>query len=114
MNIEDIRAYCHTLAGTTESVKWENDLCFCIAEKLYAVVGLSGENRISFKTSNEGYEQLIASPGFESAPYLGRYKWVQASNFENLPEKQLKSLISESYQLIKSKLPMSKQRELEA
>lgn len=113
MNIEDIRSYCMTLPGTTESVKWENDLCFCIAEKMYAVVGLSGENRLSLKASDEVYDELVATNDFESAPYLGRYKWVQAIDFDRIAEDRLKSLIAESYRLIKSKLPKSKQKELE-
>ncbi|MEO9803823.1 MAG: MmcQ/YjbR family DNA-binding protein [Reichenbachiella sp.] len=114
MNIEELQTYCKSLPGTTESVKWENDLCFCIAEKMYAVVSLSGEDCLSFKTTEEQFEVLIASSHFESAPYLGRYKWVHTRDFKLIPDSELKAHIDSSYQLIRSKLPKAKLKKLES
>lgn len=112
MHIEELRAYCNSLPGTTESVKWENDLCFCIADKMYAVVNLEGQDSLSFKTSEGQFEDLISNDHFDPAPYLGRYKWVHTQDFKLLADADLKAFIANSYQLVRSKLPKSKIKSL--
>lgn len=107
MNIEELQAFCKSLKGTSESVKWEDHLCFCIGDKMYAVTSLSGKNTLSFKTTNESFQRLIETPNFISAPYLGRYKWLFTEDFTTIGTKDLKYYITNSYELVKSKLPKS-------
>lgn len=109
MNIEELRAYCHSLPDATEDVKWGNDLCFCIGGKMFAVTGLSGNPvGVSFKVRDEEFEELCAQDGFISAPYVGRYKWVYLNDTRKISRKRLEAYLLQSYQLIKSKLPRSK------
>lgn len=112
MNIEDLQNYCKSLPETTESVKWEDHLCFCIGEKMYAVTSLAGRNTLSFKVPDEEFARLIESQNFISAPYLGRYKWVFTEDFTVVSESELKGHIDKSYELIKSKLPKALQKKI--
>ncbi len=42
MNLEHLRKYCLSFPGVTEDVKWGNDLCFCVGEKMFCVTGVDG------------------------------------------------------------------------
>ncbi|MBL7727015.1 MAG: MmcQ/YjbR family DNA-binding protein, partial [Dinghuibacter sp.] len=37
MFIDQLRSITAKLPGVTEEVKWENDLCFCVAGKMFCV-----------------------------------------------------------------------------
>jgi predicted DNA-binding protein (MmcQ/YjbR family) len=113
MNIEEIQQYCKSLPGVTEDVKWEDDLCFNIGGKMFAVTSLSGRNTLSFKVNKEEFDLLIETSEFEPAAYIGRYKWVFTEDFTHIPEAELRSHMEKSYQLIKSKLPKKVIREIE-
>lgn len=105
MNIEDIRAFCKKLPGTTEDVKWGNDLCFCIGAKMYCVLPLTGELSVTFKVTPEEFDELSFSEGFIPAPYLARNKWVCLKDVSVLKRKVLEDYIKQSYELIKVKVP---------
>jgi len=112
MNIEEVRQFCKSLPGVTEDIKWDDDLCFNIGRKMFAVTSLSGLNSLSFKATPEEFDTLIEAPEFEPAPYLGRYKWVFTQDFTQIPEAELRSYLVNSYQLIISKLPKKVIREI--
>lgn len=105
MNIERLRALCLTLPHTKEDVKWEKDLCFLIGEKMFCVTGLEGDFGASFKVPDEEFDQLCAIDGIIPAPYLARYKWVYVQDSNALPPNQWEHYVTQSYDLIKSKLP---------
>ena len=105
MNIEDIRSFCLTLPGVTEDVKWGNDLCFCIAKKMFCVTGLKGPLQVSFKVTDEEFDELSNSDGFVPAPYVARYKWVLLEDPAKVSKKKLQAYITQSYELVKKKLP---------
>ncbi len=96
MNLEDLREYCLSLPGTTESVKWGDDLCFCVGEKMYAVTSLSGQPSLSVKVPTHKFDQYIESPLFIPAPYLARHKWVYSKYFTEIPKNEIITLIRES------------------
>lgn len=109
MNIEDLRTYCNSLPDVTEDVKWGADLCFCIGGKMFGVTHLSGNPvTVSFKVRDEEFEELCATDGFVSAPYVGRYKWVYLNDTNKLSRKKLEAYLLQSYNLIKAKLPKKK------
>lgn len=105
MNIEDIRNFCKKLPHATEDVKWENDLCFCIGGKMFCIVPLQGELRITFKVTPEEFDELSAREGFVPAPYLARNKWVSLLDVSVLNKKELERYIKQSYELVKAKVP---------
>lgn len=111
MNIEELRTYCNALPEVTEDVKWGNDLCFCIGGKMFAVTGLTGNPvGVSFKVRDDEFEELCATDGFVSAPYVGRYKWVYLNDTKKISKKKLEAYLAQSYNLIKAKLPKGKKK----
>ena len=69
MNIEELRQISLSLPHATEDVKWEKDLCFCIAEKMFCVTGLvPGHNKASFKVNKEEFAEMVERPGIIPAP----------------------------------------------
>ncbi len=110
MDIEGIRSICKKLPDVTEGVKWGADLCFMISEKMFCVTPLEGPLTASFKVTDEEFEELSARPGIVPAPYVARYKWVLVENPRVLTKKQWEFYITQSYELVKSKLPKKKKQ----
>lgn len=67
---------------------------------------------ISFKTSDEDYLSFLEKEGCESAPYLGRYKWIHLDDISRFSKSELEELVSNSYSLIASNLSKKIQKEL--
>jgi predicted DNA-binding protein (MmcQ/YjbR family) len=105
MDIEDIRNICLALPSVTEDIKWENDLCFLIAEKMFCVVNLKGELNVTFKVPDDDFEKWISRDGVNPAPYMARAKWIQVSDLQTEDPAEIKKSIVQSYELIKAKLP---------
>lgn len=113
MTIEDVQAICNQLKGTTEDIKWEDHLCFNIGDKMFLITA-PGETPcgMSFKTSDEEFEELCEKEGFTPARYLARYKWVDLDDINRVNKKQLQHYIRQSYELIAAKLPKATRKKL--
>ena len=106
MNIETLREYCLSLPQVTEGVQWGNDLLFRIGGKIFAVTNLEGTpTTLAFKCTPEKFDELIEREGIIPAPYMARNKWVMLERLSALSDKEIKSLIKISYDLIFAKLP---------
>ena len=57
MNVDAIRAYCLAFPRATEKLQWGDDLCFKIAGKIFAMLGLDNP-RLCFKCSPEVFADL--------------------------------------------------------
>lgn len=113
MNIEVIQDLCRQFPGTTEDVKWGSDLCFCVGEKMFLVLGLdSTPTRGSFKATDADFEELIARQGMGPAKYLGRYKWVGIEDIALLRREEWREYAEKSYRLVAEKLPKKVQKEI--
>ena len=114
MDIEKLQEICKTLPHVTEDIKWGNDLCFCIGEKMFCVVGLNqSPTSASFKVLDEEFEEMSMRKGFIPAPYVARYKWVLAEDINSMSVKEWEHYVSQSYQLVKDKLPAKIKKQLE-
>jgi predicted DNA-binding protein (MmcQ/YjbR family) len=111
MDIEQIQKLCLSWPGVTEDVKWGNDLCFCIGEKMFCVTGMTQPLMVSFKCSNEDFEELCEREQIVPAPYLARNKWVQVRKASALTKKEWEQYLKKSYELIAAKLPLKKRKE---
>ncbi|GAB3217651.1 MmcQ/YjbR family DNA-binding protein [Algoriphagus aestuariicola] len=114
MNPSEIRSYCLGLKGVTESIKWDDHLCFSVGDKMFFVlcpdqVPVTG----SFKTTPEHFEGLIARSGLTPAPYLARHKWVYYEGLACLSDEEWKASILESYHLVFEKLPTKTKKQIE-
>jgi predicted DNA-binding protein (MmcQ/YjbR family) len=105
MDIETLREICKELPHVTEDVKWGNDLCFMIGEKMFCVTGFEKPMTVSFKVTDEEFPELSNSPGIIVAPYVGRYKWVLVEDISRLTKKDWVHYVTQSYNLVKAKLP---------
>lgn len=114
MNIEEIQKFCLSLPHATEDVKWGKDLCFCVGEKMFAVVGLEpGPTVGSFKCNPDKFAELIEREGIVPAPYVARYHWVGLERFDALDNDEYRDLLRKSYELVYEKLPKKIKTSLE-
>ncbi|MEW5676088.1 MmcQ/YjbR family DNA-binding protein [Flavobacterium enshiense] len=114
MNIEELQQLCTSFPHVTEDVKWGNDLCFCIGEKMFCVVGLNqSPTSASFKVTPEEFDELSTKKEFTPAPYVARYKWILVEDITTLSAKEWKHYVTQSYTLVKDKLPAKVKKMLE-
>lgn len=112
MTIEDIRSIAMKLPHATEGIKWGNDLCFCIAEKMFCVTSMEGNVKFSLKVHENDFEELCQRQGITPAPYMARNKWVMIDSSAKLSRKELEGFIKKSYELVKGKLTKKLQEKL--
>ena len=107
MDIESVRTFCLSLPHVDEKVQWGNDLLFRIGEKMFAVVALEPSHGVllSFKCTPEKFAELVELDGIIPAPYMARHHWVGFERFDALPDRELKPLLRNSYQMVMEKLP---------
>jgi predicted DNA-binding protein (MmcQ/YjbR family) len=107
MNVEFIQSLCRSFPGVTEDIKWEHDLVFSVGQKMFCVIGLKETPTTAFfKVKDEEFEQLSGREGFRPAPYLAKYKWVFVDDTRKMNKSDWKKYLSESYELVKEKLPV--------
>jgi predicted DNA-binding protein (MmcQ/YjbR family) len=109
MNIDSIRAYCLAFPRTTEKLQWGDDLCFKVAGKIFAMLGLDNP-RLCFKCSPEVFAELIEREDIRPAPYVGRYKWVMLDRLDAVSDSELEDLIQQSYTMVAAKAPKPKKK----
>jgi predicted DNA-binding protein (MmcQ/YjbR family) len=107
MNVDSIREYCLSFPRTTEKLQWGDALCFKIAGKIFAIVGLDNP-RLCFKCSPATFAELIEREDIRPAPYVGRYKWVMLDRLDALNNQELEDFIGQSYEMIAAKVPIKK------
>ena len=113
MNIEELQVICKSNEAVTETVKWGNDLCFCIGEKMFLVVGLDqSPTSAAFKVLDEQFEEISSREGFKPAPYTARYKWVMINDINQMTKKEWQFYIEQSYSLVKDKLSVKIKKQL--
>lgn len=103
MNVDAIRKFCLAFPGATETLQWEDALCFKISGKIFAVLGLD-DIRLSFKCDPEKFAELIERPDIRPSPYLGRYKWVRLDRLDAVPWNELQDLIRQSHEAVSAKI----------
>lgn len=113
MTVEELLEIGSKLPGTVSDIKWDHHVCLNVGEKMYLITSpdLVPINA-SFKVSDEEFETLITREGFRSAPYLGRYKWVEIDDISRLSHSEWVEILNNSHHLIASKLPVGKQKEI--
>lgn len=107
MDRDTLRALCLSFPGATEDVQWGNDLLYRIGGKIFCSTNLEpAEIRgITIKCDPETGAELLELEGIERAAYIGRYGWVTIRDFGAVKPARLRSLIRDSYELVRAKLP---------
>ena len=116
MDIESVRSFCLSLPHTDEKIQWVNDLLFRVGEKMFAVAALEPSHGValSFKCTPETFAELVEREGIIPAPYMARNHWVGLERFDALPDRELKPLLQNAYQMVLEKLPKKVRAGLEA
>lgn len=113
MNITNLQHLVLSFPGVKESIKWENHLCFTIADKMFLVTNPDAfPISASFKADDEDFENLISREGIIPAPYMARYKWVHLDDINHLTNEEWCLFVKKSYDLVFSKLSVKTKKEL--
>ena len=112
MTLDMIRDIAAKLPHVTEDIKWGNDLCFCLAEKMFCITILETPVKVSIKVTDDEFDELVERTGFAPAPYLARNKWVLIDSSAQISKKELSHFIQQPYNLVKAKLPKKLQEKL--
>jgi predicted DNA-binding protein (MmcQ/YjbR family) len=105
MDIEAISNICKSLPSVTEGIKWGNDLCFMVGKKMFCVVLLDTTPlKVSFKVTDQEFDEISNLQGVIPAPYSARHKWILVENVNAFNKKKWNYYITQSYNLVKAKL----------
>jgi predicted DNA-binding protein (MmcQ/YjbR family) len=107
MSVDSIREYCLSLPHATEKLQWGDNLCFKVAGKIFAILGLDNP-RLCFKCAPETFAELIERDDIRPAPHVGRYKWVMLDRLDAVRWDELQELIGQSYEMVVAKAPKKK------
>lgn len=116
MNADELEALCGAWPGVTSGIKWEDDLVFSVAAKMFAVLCLRGPDRgrLSFKVDPERFLELTDQPGIVPAHYMARAFWITITEPNRFARAQLDAFVRHSYELVRSKLTKKMQAKLGA
>ena len=109
MTQDALRRLCLSFPEATENVQWGADLVFKIGGKMFAVTCLEpGDAKVSFKCTPEEFAELVELEDVTPADYVARYHWVTLRAWDALPDREVRRLIKQSYDLVRAKVPSSK------
>ena len=108
-----LRKVAGSLPAATEQIQWKKDRVFKVGGKMFACSGTERNSKYSFKVDDERFLELTDQPGIAPAPYLARAKWIQIDPATcELSDREVEALVQRSYELVLSRLPKKKQREI--
>jgi predicted DNA-binding protein (MmcQ/YjbR family) len=110
----DLDALCADWPGVTRSIKWEVDLVYSVANKMFVVMCTLGADRgrFSFKVEPERFLELSDRPGMGPAPYTARAFWISVTEPERFSRDELSAYVRRSYELVRANLPKKAQAAL--
>ncbi|MCB9045780.1 MAG: MmcQ/YjbR family DNA-binding protein [Chitinophagales bacterium] len=113
MNTEQLREFCLSLKGVEEGIKWEDHLCFTLAEKIFCITGFGDNDGVSFKVSPDDFALLTERERITQARYFAKNQWVSVETRGKLRNHEWKEYLEKSYLLVKSKLTKKLQKEID-
>ena len=107
----DLDALCADWPGVARSIKWEVDLVYSVAGKMFAVMCTLGpeRGRLSFKVEPDRFLELTEQPGIAPAPYAARAFWISVIEPEKFAQVELAAFVRRSYELVRAGLPKKAQ-----
>ena len=114
MDVQQLETLCGKWPGVASGVKWEDDLVFTVAGKMFVVTVLRGphKNRMSFKVDADRFLELTDQPGMMPAPYMARAFWISITEPERFGDAEIANFVRRSYELVRAGLSKKLQREL--
>jgi len=114
MNAMDLESLSAGWPGVASSIKWEDDLVFTVASKMFAVFCLRGPHRqrLSFKVDPERFLELTDQPGITPAAYMARAFWISIAEPDRFARAKLSEFVRHSYDLVRGGLSKKQQAAL--
>ncbi len=115
MTRDEFNSFCKSLKATTHVVQWGNSDVWKVGGKVFGICGWNDSaDAFTFKVSDIAFEVLSDQPGIRPAPYLASrgFKWLQHYAAPGLPDAELKTHITLSYDMITAGLTKKKRAEL--
>ena len=103
---------CRSLPGTTEDIKWGQDLVFSVGGKMFAAFQLPEREPMGVKVPPAAFDLLVGQDGIVPAPYAARFHWVSVTDRNRIPLSTLKDLLKESHRIVADCLPMKTRKKL--
>ena len=104
MNHSQLERICLKLKGSTTDIKWGNDLCYLVGDKMYCVTSLDAPLKVSMKVTAEEFGVLIEREGIIPAPYMARNNWILVEKSGALTTAEWAQYVRQSYELVLAKL----------
>jgi predicted DNA-binding protein (MmcQ/YjbR family) len=116
MNIEDLREYCISKQGVTESFPFDQTtLVFKVIDKVFTLTGIDDFNFISLKCDPEKAIDLREMhEGVTGAYHMNKEHWNSVSTLGDISDKLIYGWIDDSYDLIVASLTKKLQTRLES
>lgn len=97
---------CADWPGVSSIIKWDDDLVFSVASKMFVILCLHGPDRgrLSFKVEPECFLALSDQPGMMPAPYIARAFWISVIEPQRFGDAVLAAHVRQSYALVRAKL----------
>ncbi len=116
MNIEELRKYCLSIKGATESFPFDKKtLVFKVMDKMFAYINIEpkdGVFRVNLKCgADKSVELREQYTGVTHGTHTRGLLWNQVSLNEDLTDDSIKELIDHSLNEVIKKLPKQKQNE---
>lgn len=103
MTLDELRKLCMSFPGATEGIKWEDHICFMVAEKMFCIT--SEQGGASIKVTPEDFDELTEREGIGPQAYMAHNKWIRIEPGARLRKKEWQHYVRQSYELIVAKLP---------
>ncbi len=116
MNIEELREYCLSIKGSTESFPFnERDLVFKIMGKMFALINIApadGIFKVCLKCKEEKSIYLRETyNAIGQGTYSTSIMWISAALNSDIPDNIIRELINHSAEEVISKMSKKKQNE---
>lgn len=114
MDEKHLRTLSKAWPGVSAEIKWEDDLIFMVAGKMFCGLCVKGPElgKLAFKVEEARFLELTDRPGFRPAPYMARAHWVALDDPSMVPAAELDALLRWAYELVFARLSKKLQREL--
>ena len=118
MNLETFYEYCLSMKGVTEHFPFDKDtLVFKVGGKMFALSSLNqwekGSPSVNLKCNPDYAQELRAQyDGIQPAFHMNKVHWNTIVMNSEVPDKFVKELIDDSYQLVFKSLTKNIQNEI--
>jgi predicted DNA-binding protein (MmcQ/YjbR family) len=111
MDAGELREHCLSFSGSVETTPFGPETTvFKVADKIFAISRLASEPlEVSLKCEPQLAEQLRAvHPAVRPGYHLNKRHWNTVTIDGSIPDRMLRDMIEDSYDLIVSRLPRSR------